>query len=143
MSYLPEWLDTCQALVCDGYRCTLSGTFDCTSIRKIVNSTGCVTTRALLLSERRALSESMVQDTNPTGCSEEGVCCWCRDLRCSIVQTKHVATDTAILRHFRLESLAQELLAADGAHGPGNLPPSEPTTHADFDSLIETVVRRY
>lgn len=41
----------------------------------------------------------------------------------------------AILKHFGLEDLADELLAADGVHNLGNLLSFEPNIHAKFGRL--------
>ena len=53
----------------------------------------------------------------------------------TIVQTEYAAHAMSILRHFGLESLARELLAADGVHDLGNLLSLSPHVHTHFDNL--------
>ena len=53
----------------------------------------------------------------------------------TIVRTEYAGHTMSILRHFGLESLALELLAADGVHNLGNLLSLSPHVHAHFDNL--------
>jgi len=48
---------------------------------------------------------------------------------------KHAANAMAILKNFGLESLADELLVADGVHNLGNLLSLSPEMHIFFDRL--------
>jgi len=118
-----------KALARDGFRCMITGAFDYTSTQQNSELDQlCLSLDASTVTVQAShiLNESTMQGIDPTGSSEESTV---------TNKTEYAATAMAILGHFGMGSLAQELLAEGGVHGLGNLLSLENRMHTEFDRL--------